>query len=168
MNSDPSATAPATRRRGADPRLPVRAGRLLRVRAVWVIPLAVASVVVAIMTGLYIASVVNPLTHLRGLPVAVVNEAMACGLPVVTTDAPGLVEIVVGAAKPVGLLVPREEPAALANALRRLLMDPGLSVAWGKNARAHVGERFSLEAVGQRLAECLGTAMSVDSGRRIR
>jgi len=74
MNSDPSATTPATRRRGPDPRLPVRAGRLLRVRAIWVIPLAVASVVVAIMTGLYIASVVNPLAHLRGLPVAVVNQ----------------------------------------------------------------------------------------------
>jgi YhgE/Pip-like protein len=74
MNSDPSAATPATRRRGPDPRLPVRAGRLLRVRAVWVIPLAVASVVVAIMTGLYIASVVNPLSHLRGLPVAVVNQ----------------------------------------------------------------------------------------------
>lgn len=74
MNSDPSSTAPVTRRRGSDPRLPVRAGRLLRVRAIWVIPLAVASVVVAIMTGLYIASVVNPLAHLRGLPVAVVNQ----------------------------------------------------------------------------------------------
>jgi YhgE/Pip-like protein len=74
MNSDPSATTPATRRRGPDPRLPVRAGRLLRVRAMWVIPLAVASVVIAVMTGLYIASVVNPLAHLRGLPVAVVNQ----------------------------------------------------------------------------------------------
>ena len=74
MNTDPSAPAPATRRRGPDPRLPVRAGRLLRVRAIWMIPLAVASVVVAAITGLYIASVVNPLAHLHGLPVAVVNQ----------------------------------------------------------------------------------------------
>jgi YhgE/Pip-like protein len=41
---------------------------------VWVIPLIVASVVIAVMTGLYISSVVNPLAHLRGLPVAVVDQ----------------------------------------------------------------------------------------------
>jgi YhgE/Pip-like protein len=71
MSSDPPATA---RRRTPDPRLPVRARHLLRIRAVWLIPLAVASVVVAVMTALYIGSVVNPLAHLRGLPVAVVNQ----------------------------------------------------------------------------------------------
>jgi YhgE/Pip-like protein len=71
MSSDSSATA---RRRTPDPRLPVRAGHLLRARAVWAIPLVVASVVVAVMTTLYISSVVNPLAHLRGLPVAVVNQ----------------------------------------------------------------------------------------------
>jgi YhgE/Pip-like protein len=38
------------------------------------IPLVTASVVVAAMTTLYIWSVVNPLAHLRGLPVAIVNE----------------------------------------------------------------------------------------------
>jgi YhgE/Pip-like protein len=36
--------------------------------------LIVASVVVAAMTALYIASVANPLSHLSGLPVAVVNQ----------------------------------------------------------------------------------------------
>lgn len=61
-------------RRTADPRLHVRAGRVLRARAVWAIPLLVASVVVAVMTALYIASAVNPLSHLHGLPVAVVDQ----------------------------------------------------------------------------------------------
>lgn len=61
-------------RRAPDPRLPVRAPLLLRVRAIWLVPLVVASVVVVVMTTLYIWSVVNPLAHLRGLPVAVVNE----------------------------------------------------------------------------------------------
>ena len=41
--------------------MPVRARDLLRVRALWVIPLVVASVVVAVMTAVYIWSVVNPL-----------------------------------------------------------------------------------------------------------
>jgi YhgE/Pip-like protein len=54
--------------------MPVRAGRILRVRTVWTIPLMLASVVVAAITALYISSVVNPLAHLRGLPVAVVNQ----------------------------------------------------------------------------------------------
>lgn len=54
--------------------MPVRARHVLRVRAVWVLPLVVGSVVVAAMTALYISSVVNPLAHLRGLPVAIVNQ----------------------------------------------------------------------------------------------
>ena len=71
MGDDPSATA---RRRTPDPRLPVRASHLLRVRTRWVIPLILGSVIVAAMTALYIGSVVDPLAHLRGLPVAVVNQ----------------------------------------------------------------------------------------------
>jgi YhgE/Pip-like protein len=66
-------SAPA-RRRAADPRLPVRARQLLRVRAIWVIPLVVGAVVVAAMTALYIGSVVDPLAHLHGLPMELVNE----------------------------------------------------------------------------------------------
>ena len=62
------------RRRTPDPRLPVRAGRLLRVRAIWVAALVVGSLVVAAMTALYIASATDPLAHLSGLPVAVVNQ----------------------------------------------------------------------------------------------
>jgi YhgE/Pip-like protein len=54
--------------------LPVRAGRLLRVRAIWVAALVVGSLVVAAMTALYIASATDPLAHLSGLPVAVVNQ----------------------------------------------------------------------------------------------
>ena len=64
----------AAHRRTPDPRLPVRAGQLLRVRTLWAFPLVLASVVVAAITALYISSVVNPLAHLRGLPVAVVNQ----------------------------------------------------------------------------------------------
>ena len=72
MSHVPSHAAP--RRRTADPRLPVRASQLLRARRLWAIPLVMASVVVAAITGLYISSVVNPLAHLHGLPVAVVNQ----------------------------------------------------------------------------------------------
>jgi YhgE/Pip-like protein len=75
MSPDPSPASPAAAgHRGPDPRLPVRAATILRVRAVWIIPLALASIVVAVMALLYIGSVVDPLAHLRGLPVAVVDQ----------------------------------------------------------------------------------------------
>ena len=61
-------------RRAPDPRLPVRAGRLLRVRAIWLTALTVGSLVVAAMTALYIGSATDPLAHLSGLPVAVVDQ----------------------------------------------------------------------------------------------
>lgn len=57
-----------------DPRLPVRAGRLLRVRAVWMVPLVLGSVVIAVMTAVYISAVADPVSHLRGLPVGLVNQ----------------------------------------------------------------------------------------------
>ncbi|WP_007510124.1 MULTISPECIES: YhgE/Pip domain-containing protein [Pseudofrankia] len=53
---------------------PVRARDLLRKRAVWVLPLILASVVVAAMTALYLGSAVDPVAHVRGLPVEVVNS----------------------------------------------------------------------------------------------
>jgi YhgE/Pip-like protein len=65
--------APA-RRRAADPRLPVRAHQLLRVKAIWVVPLVLGSVVIAAMSALYIGSVVDPIAHLHGLPVELVNQ----------------------------------------------------------------------------------------------
>jgi glycosyltransferase involved in cell wall biosynthesis len=61
-----------------------------------------------------------------------VLEAMAAGRPVVVTDAPGgLSEIV--SAEENGLVVPTGSPAALADALRRLVHDPV--------ARQRLGER---------------------------
>jgi YhgE/Pip-like protein len=69
-----SHSSPGARHRTPDPRLPVRAGRLLRVRAIWVATLVVGSLVVAAMAALYIASATDPLSHLSGLPVAVVNQ----------------------------------------------------------------------------------------------
>ena len=72
-----SHSSPGARRRTPDPRLPVRAGRLLRVRTIWVATLVVGSLVVAAMAALYIASATDPLAHLSGLPVAVVNQDRA-------------------------------------------------------------------------------------------
>jgi Protein of unknown function (DUF3533) len=52
----------------------VRAKHLLKARGVWVIPVVVGSIVLALITLFYIGSVVDPVGHLRGLPVSIVNE----------------------------------------------------------------------------------------------
>jgi YhgE/Pip-like protein len=59
------------------PAFPVRARQLLKVPATWIFPLIVGSVVVVLITTFYIGSIVDPLDHLHGLPVAVVNEDRA-------------------------------------------------------------------------------------------
>jgi glycosyltransferase involved in cell wall biosynthesis len=58
-----------------------------------------------------------------GLPCAIV-EAMAVGVPVVTTPVSGIPEIVRDGES--GLLVPPDDPGALAEALERLISDPAL------------------------------------------
>ena len=77
-----------------------------------------------------------------GLPVAMM-EAMAAGLPVVTTDLPGLVELV---DEHCGWVVPEEDVDALRAALEAALSDPGERRRRGRNAAVRIRERFSLAA----------------------
>ena len=70
-----SESAGPTRHSGAPRRaFPVRASDLLKVRAVWILPLILGSAVVVLITAFYVGSVVDPLAHLQSLPVAVVNQ----------------------------------------------------------------------------------------------
>jgi YhgE/Pip-like protein len=64
----PSTGAPEPRMRN------VRASELLRTRKLWLAPLLIASVFIALISTIYIGSVVNPAGHLHGLPVMLVNE----------------------------------------------------------------------------------------------
>lgn len=54
--------------------MPVRAAQILRVRKIWLLPVAIAAVFVALMSVIYIGSVVDPTAQLHNLPVEVVNE----------------------------------------------------------------------------------------------
>jgi glycosyltransferase involved in cell wall biosynthesis len=67
----------------------------------------------------------------------VVTEALARGLPVVAADVGGVAEALghgTGGIRP-GLLVPPDDPAALAGALRAWLGDAGVRLAWRRAAR---------------------------------
>jgi rhamnosyl/mannosyltransferase len=71
-------------------------------------------------------------------------EAMACGKPVVCSDLPTGVRFV-NQHGVTGLLVPPGNPEALAEALNRLLDDPGLRDRMGRAARERVEREFRAE-----------------------
>ena len=79
----------------------------------------------------------RPITD--GIPNVLV-EAMAKGLPVVSTTVAGVPELVEH--ERTGLLVPEQDPAALATAIERLMDDPALRRTLGGNARADICQRF--------------------------
>jgi glycosyltransferase involved in cell wall biosynthesis len=87
-----------------------------------------------------------------GLP-NVLMEAQAFGLPVLSTDVSGIPELV--AHGTTGWLVPQKDPAALADALRRLLDDPGLRARLGRAGAEHVRRHFSAAAGLDRVAALL-------------
>jgi glycosyltransferase involved in cell wall biosynthesis len=80
-------------------------------------------------------------------------EAMACGLPVVAADASGVADLLGDGEEAGGVVVPREDPVALATALGRLLEDPALARQLGSQARRRAQEEFSLAVVGLRLRD---------------
>jgi glycosyltransferase involved in cell wall biosynthesis len=67
-------------------------------------------------------------------------EASASGLPVVATNVGGIPEIL--ADGETGILVPPEDPAALARALERLIADPGLRSRLGAAGRRRIEELY--------------------------
>jgi len=74
-------------------------------------------------------------------------ESMAAGVPVVATRVGGNPELI---AQDRGLLVPPNDVAALATALRRLLEDANLRRHFGENGRRFVLENFTVERMRTR------------------
>lgn len=92
-------------------------------------------------------------------------EAMAAGLPVVAADVPGVADLLRGGEEAGGIIVPREDPAALAAALGRLLDDDDLARDLGARARRHAEKEYSLEVVGRSLRRFMfGEGPSADQG----
>lgn len=84
----------------------------------------------------------------EGLPY-VILEAMSHGLPVVSTNVDGIPEAVEAGVS--GLLVPPRDPAALAEAIVRVLGDPAMRARMGEAGQRVVRERFGLERMADEL-----------------
>lgn len=80
-------------------------------------------------------------------------EAMAHGRAVVVSDCPGPKAIVEPAAA--GVVVPRESPSALADALGRCLADRGRLVMMGGRGRACVKAKYSETILAERILKAI-------------
>ncbi len=78
----------------------------------------------------------------EGLPI-VLLEAMASGVPIVTTDVDGNPEAVLH--NETGLVVPARNPEALAKAMIELKNDPARRRSMGEKGRTRVKEHFTFE-----------------------
>ena len=85
-----------------------------------------------------------------GIP-NVFMEAMAMGLPVVSTDVSGIPELIHHNQN--GLLVPQQDAKALAKALGRLIENPELRHSLGQAGRDTIVQNFSSEQSSRRLKE---------------
>jgi glycosyltransferase involved in cell wall biosynthesis len=92
-----------------------------------------------------------------------VLEAAACGTPSVASDAPGLRDSVLDGRT--GLLVPHGRVGALADSIRRLLVDAGERGEMGRAARAFA-EGLTWERAAARLGSALRDAVATPRGRR--
>ncbi len=96
----------------------------------------------------------------------VLLEALASGIPSVSTPVTGVAEIITHERE--GLLVPENDPTSLANALSRLLADADLRRAMGIAARAKAEDRFDLDRNAATLLETWGRSAhlgAVNTGR---
>jgi glycosyltransferase involved in cell wall biosynthesis len=90
-----------------------------------------------------------------GIP-TVFMEAMASGRPVVSCAISGIPELVRDGET--GLVVPPDDPAALADALARLATDPALAARLGTSARALVERQHDQRTTARRMIALLTAA----------
>lgn len=97
-----------------------------------------------------------------GIP-NVLLEAMAVGLPVVSTPVSGIPELIGNGDS--GLLVPERDEGALASALELLIQDDALRDRLGQRGRQAVATDFDPEATARRLAVLFRERWSVEAAQ---
>lgn len=82
-------------------------------------------------------------------------EAMACGLPVILSTAPGAAEILPRGEADGGVIVPSGDADALAGAVARMAVDAPARARMGAAARSRAEAFVALPSVGRQLARAL-------------
>lgn len=85
-----------------------------------------------------------------GIP-SVLIEAMACEVPVITTNVAGIPDLVQNEIN--GLLVEERNSQEMANAIERLIGDEELQDRFGREGRKTVLEKFDIRSVTKQLAD---------------
>jgi glycosyltransferase involved in cell wall biosynthesis len=128
---------------GADPAS--AAARALAARGPWVRclgPVPIAELPRYLSAAHVVAVPQRESSETRGQVPAKIFDAMALGRPIVSTRVSMIPEILEGC----GVLVPPDDPPALAAAIARLLDHPGEAEALGARARERCVERYSFQA----------------------
>jgi glycosyltransferase involved in cell wall biosynthesis len=86
----------------------------------------------------------------EGTPVALL-EAMARGIPVVATKVGGIGNVIEDGKD--GLLLPPQNPKALADNIIRLILNDQLRIRIGRNAREKIVHKYSMVSIATRYAE---------------
>ncbi len=104
-------------------------------------------------------------SRFEGIPLALL-EAMAAGLPVVASAVDGNVDVIHDGID--GLLVPPNDPMALADSLCRVLRDPGLANRLGDAARQRISSCYSAEIMTNRTCEIYRQLLQASPTRPVR
>jgi glycosyltransferase involved in cell wall biosynthesis len=99
----------------------------------------------------------------EGMSIALL-EAMALGIPIVATDIPGNRRIVENQVH--GLLVPPDEPEALARGIREQWQNPRRASEMGSAARERVRAEYSIEQMAKRHLELFERLVRESRSRR--
>lgn len=92
-------------------------------------------------------------SYREGTPRSVL-EAMAMGRPVVTTAAPGCRETVIDGEN--GFLVPVKDARALARAMEKFIVNPGLVATMGRRSREIAEDKYDVHKVNSVIMKAMG------------
>ena len=89
-------------------------------------------------------------SHYEGMPNALM-EAMAVGLPCISTDCPTGPRELIEPGR--GLLVPVNDPSAMANAIEQMILHPDEAAKLGAAARNYIRNHYSPQIIARRLID---------------
>lgn len=124
----------------------------------------------------FVGEVGNPMSDLDGADIFVLPsrtegmsnallEAMSRSKAVVATSVAGSAAVI--SHGETGLLVPPEDPVALADALERLARDPSEANRLAQNARSLIEREYAMSEVAQRYLEMYEDLLEGESGKRM-